>query len=152
MRNARRLILGIVSLLLSAAMLYSHATRQKITTASDLKTVRGPFLGSFSGSRNNYCDISLQADDCTYHVPSDFLRCFDKDGFQSTVHTGDPLTILINKRFVVFSIADASKSFLDADSTIAIYNGSVDIWKAVFFFLVGTVFIIWSLVPHRNRS
>ena len=152
MRNARRLLVGVIVVLLSVAMLYSHVTRQKITTASDLKMVRGPFLGCFSGTRNNYCDISLQADYDTYRVPSDFLRCFDKDNFQSTVHSGDPLTILINNKHVVFSIADASKSFLNADSTIAIYNGSLDIWKGMLLFLVGTVFVIWALVADRNRS
>lgn len=152
MQNARRLLVGVFVILVSVAMLYSHATRQKVKTASDLKTVRGPFLESYSSTRNNYCDISLQADYSTYRVPSDFLRCFDKGGFQSTVHPGDPLTILINNKSMVFSIADASKSFLNTDSTIAIYNSGLDIWKGLLLFLVGIVLVIWSLFPNRNRS
>jgi hypothetical protein len=151
-RNTRTLILGVMLVLVSAGMIYMHFTRQKITTASDLKIVRGPFLGCFSGSRNDYCDISLEADYNTYHIPAAFLRCFDKDSFLSKVHTDDPLALLVNRKLIVFSVADKSEGFLNADSAIAIYNGPFDIWKGTFLFLVGGVFVIRGVVANRNRT
>ena len=149
-RKGRSLILGVMLILVSLGMFYVHFTRQKVTTTSDLKTVRGPFLNCFSGSRNNYCDISLEADYDTYHIPASFLRCFDKDGFLSNVHTGDPLALLVNDKLVVFSVANKSTNFLNADSTIAIYNGVLDVSKAIVLFLVGIGFVIWGVVGGRN--
>lgn len=151
-RNTRLLIIGLILVLISAAMIYTHITRPKITTTSDLKTVRGPFLGCHSGTRGNYRDITLEADYDKYRIPADFLRCFDEHSFQTTVHGGDPLTLLVNNKLDIFSLSDKSRTFLNADSTIAIYNGSIDIWKGMVLFLIGAGLVAWAVVGDRNRN
>ncbi len=150
--NARMLVIGVIAVLISAGMICAHFTRQKITTASDLKTVRGPFLRCYSSTRGNDFDIKLKADYDIYSIPANFLRCFDEDSFRSVVHDGDPLTLLVNNKLVIFSLSDKTGTFLNTDSTIPIYNGSLDIWKGLLVFLMGISIVIGAVIADRNRT
>ena len=129
--------------------------RQKITAVADLETVQGPlqhysFRDGFKGSHSYY--IFLEGDERRYQIPANFLGCFDRDGFESTVAAGDVLKISFNKRFFVFSISDRSRSFMAAESAIAAYNNGEDLWAGTFFFLfAGAIFIV-VLIYNRNLA
>src|ERR1700739_1669453 len=108
-QSGRVMIFGALFLVLAVGIFCSHFTRQRITAVSDLETVQGPlqhysFRDGFRGSHSYY--IFLEGDNNRYQIPANFLGCFDKDGFESTVAAGDVLKGSFNKRLFVFSISD----------------------------------------------
>ncbi len=142
--NDRVKTAGVFFIVASMFPLYLHFSKQTIKTPSDLGTVQGnllrySFVDGYRG--RHYYYIFLDGDNNSYKIPADFLDCFDKSSFESSVHYGDFLKILFNKRLFVFSISDTKRSYLSTNASIAKYNHS-DIQVGIIMLLIGCAILV----------
>lgn len=149
--------------------LYQIISREKIYSKFDLVEIKS-CLRDYSfkekkrilKSDEYYYYVYLEKYNNTFEIPENFVRHFDRKGFEELVMKGDSIKIEVSrksfeeiniKKFVeVFDISNKDTAFLNDKDSIEQHNSQTKNFAAVFFLIVGMIILIVNLSEDKEQK
>ena len=159
------LFVGYSACIFAIALMTIKFSRPKVKNGNDLYFISAPFKDYkfIDGNKgyHNY-EIWLKGYSNSFKINADFLSLFNKNKFTSS-SSGDSLTISIakddftklnkgNEYLFIFSIKDASQTYLNPAETVKIYNSSNDYYYFSTLILLGLVLLYFGYKSKIKTS
>ncbi len=165
-REQKWIPLGVILIVFSLVLGTGRLLRIPVNSPTDLAPIIGTIASySLVDGYRGYHSYQIRLDDyaATFQIPADFVGEFYKADFQARCRQGDQIAVLIPRvklnsvanlpgSVYVFGLYTRDRSFLNEQSTLAIYNSPINWVIFAVSFVAGAAILVWRARLARVRS